>query len=736
MSLNNPQSTFQEKLERATELLYWHNYADALPLFESLVNEAPDHPEAKLGWAQTLFGLDRFSAAVEAYDQLILGYGETVEYLLGRAKARFESSDYEGTIGDCDRVLELHPNHPHALAYRGAGYLCDDEHETGYDDITLAVKLDPDFAFGQFFLGRALAGEDSLDEALVAYNRAIELDPNNAWHYSWRAHVWSAWGEDEKADADNDRSMQIKPNANAYHSRAHRWDGKGEFNKAYEDFAEAIRLEPKNTRHYNCRCSMLTSLGEYDLAYEDHETARLITEAAENEEDAMNLTAENRLLVYNLIQEHLAQTPMEEVEVTERNFPTRMAADLQVAIDKLADSGFEVLQFYALNQHSQPPSNFTQLYTKDRRNPPTPVTPQYIEVDIGEEEPIRCLKFGTWLVRKDGVNFVVLLDTVHHYQHIHFQVAAAQGAEKKAAVQGFFNYLEETIKKANCYRGKVLSLEYQESYNGQNVGVLVHNIRTVARDQVILPEATITLLERNVIQFVKQRPRLGELGLTTKKGLLFYGPPGTGKTHTIHYLAKSVPGQTTFLIAAEQVGMISEYMTLARLLQPSMVVIEDVDLIARDRTTMHTAVEEVLLNKLLNEMDGLKGDSNILFVLTTNRPEKLEAALAARPGRIDQAIEFPYPNPEGRAKLVKLYAKGMEVPPEVADVVVRKTDRVSASFIKELMRRATQFYLEREGTGAMQIEDVENALEEMLFSGGSLNRAMLGVGGATFGEEE
>jgi AAA+ superfamily predicted ATPase len=89
-----------------------------------------------------------------------------------------------------------------------------------------------------------------------------------------------------------------------------------------------------------------------------------------------------------------------------------------------------------------------------------------------------------------------------------------------------------------------------------------------------------------VIHFVGQRQRLSQFQQATKKGLLFYGPLGTGKTHTIHYLAKALEGHTTLLISAEQVGLLAEYMTLARLLQPSMVIIEDVDLIARDRTTL------------------------------------------------------------------------------------------------------------------------------------------------------
>jgi len=183
------------------------------------------------------------------------------------------------------------------------------------------------------------------------------------------------------------------------------------------------------------------------------------------------------------------------------------------------------------------------------------------------------------------------------------------------------------------------------------------------------------------------------------------------------------------LISAEQVGLLSEYMTLARLLQPSMVVLEDVDLIARDRANMNSPCDEILLNKLLNEMDGLKQDADILFILTTNRPESLEAALASRPGRIDQAIEFPLPDDSGRNKLIRLYSEGISLSGEVVADVVRRTEGVSAAFIKELMRRSVQFHIERNGSGEINSEDVSNALDEMLVSGGSLNLKLLGASG-------
>jgi ATP-dependent 26S proteasome regulatory subunit len=102
------------------------------------------------------------------------------------------------------------------------------------------------------------------------------------------------------------------------------------------------------------------------------------------------------------------------------------------------------------------------------------------------------------------------------------------------------------------------------------------------------------------------------------------------------------------VITADQVVLLEHYFKLARFLQPSIIVVEDVDLIARERTQLRGSGQEMLLNKLLNEMDGLREDAEIIFILTTNRPDQLEPALASRPGRSDQAIEFPLPDDIGR----------------------------------------------------------------------------------------
>jgi ATP-dependent 26S proteasome regulatory subunit len=157
------------------------------------------------------------------------------------------------------------------------------------------------------------------------------------------------------------------------------------------------------------------------------------------------------------------------------------------------------------------------------------------------------------------------------------------------------------------------------------------------------------------------------------------------------------------------------------------VVVEDVDLIARERTHMQVPGQEMLLNKLLNEMDGLREDAEIIFILTTNRPDQLEPALASRPGRIDQAIEFPLPDDIGRAKLVRLYGKALELPEDVVQTIVSKTKGTSAAFIKELMRRSAQFLVQSGQGKVLTASAVDAAIEQMVVLGGSLNLKLLGA---------
>jgi ATP-dependent Clp protease adapter protein ClpS len=423
---------------------------------------------------------------------------------------------------------------------------------------------------------------------------------------------------------------------------------------------------------------------------------------------------------------HFADIPQDQLIATSRQFPGHMRPDVQAAVDKLFSAS--PIRFFGVHErHRYETLTFASLSRfGDVAHAIAPA--QYQEVEIGEAEPVKCLDNGLWLCAADDLRYAVLLSA--HREHgeeagVRIEIVAPAGTTGTEFVRRSFSDIENAVNAAHCYRGKVLSFDAGANYRGRSQGLMVHKLPPVERANVILPEATLKLLDRNVLNFVGDRAELRRLGQSTRKGILLYGPPGTGKTHTIRYLASNLPGHTTLIITAAQIALLGAYMNLARLLQPTMVVIEDVDLIARDREMMGPC-EETLLNRLLNEMDGLKEDADILFVLTTNRPEQLEGALANRPGRIDQAIEIPLPDDVSRRKLIQLYGNGLALDEALVSEAAHRTRGVSAAFIKEMMRRTAQASISRNGGTTIRSADLGEALDDMLFASGKLNVKLLG----------
>lgn len=427
------------------------------------------------------------------------------------------------------------------------------------------------------------------------------------------------------------------------------------------------------------------------------------------------------------LKRHFLGVDVAKLTTASREYPIPARVDLQRAIDELLPRFSAPKQFGLHVEHAH--ETLTLGHLLGNHHSRVVIGPlQYEEVDIGEVLPVRCVGRALWLARDGRFPFALILGPAARYGQLtgtSLEIVVAPGQHGTDLVRQLYDGIDNRVKAASSYRGRVISLGTSDRYTGTLGAIRVHKLKRVEQEQLVLPAATVALLNRNVIGFVEQREKLKALGLPAKKGLLFYGPPGTGKTHTIHYLATRLPQHTTLLIAAEEVGLLEHYFQLARFLQPAILVIEDADLIARAREQMNGPCDEVLLNKLLNEMDGLREDAEILFVLTTNRPQQIESALAARPGRIDQAIEFPLPDDDGRRRLARLYAGGLEIQPQVVERIVQKTHGASAALIKELMRRSAQFLLETRDV-RLTPEHVDLALEEMLFQGGSLNAKLLG----------
>jgi ATP-dependent 26S proteasome regulatory subunit len=167
-------------------------------------------------------------------------------------------------------------------------------------------------------------------------------------------------------------------------------------------------------------------------------------------------------------------------------------------------------------------------------------------------------------------------------------------------------------------------------------------------------------------------------------------------------------------------------------LQPSVVVVEDVDLIAEERS--HRPGEHPLLFQLLNEMEGLNSATDVTFLLTTNRADLLEPALAARPGRVDLAAELPLPDAVARRALIRLYQGRLVLDDTGVDAVVARTDGVTAAFLKELLRKAALLAAEADasadadGSGPIRVTDghLEAALDQLLAGRSQLTRVLLG----------
>jgi ATP-dependent 26S proteasome regulatory subunit len=235
-------------------------------------------------------------------------------------------------------------------------------------------------------------------------------------------------------------------------------------------------------------------------------------------------------------------------------------------------------------------------------------------------------------------------------------------------------------------------------------------------------------LERHTIDFSRNIDRLRAAGRHLKRGILLHGEPGTGKTLSAMYLASQMRGRTVLLMTGAAMGSIETACTLGRLLQPATVILEDVDLIGTERH-FQTVDANALLFELLNQMDGLAEDVDVLFVLTTNRPDILEPALAARPGRIDQAIEIPLPDPECRRRLIDLYGLGLRLGGDANDLLIEKTEGASAAFIRELLRRAAVFAAVADDSGEIVVrnEHLQEAITELLTTGGELTKSLLGA---------
>jgi hypothetical protein len=355
-----------------------------------------------------------------------------------------------------------------------------------------------------------------------------------------------------------------------------------------------------------------------------------------------------------------------------------------------------------------------------------PGNPASVNLASGPDGQVRpCVRCGVYLVTAQDERMALLLRGAAPEMGQDAVSVQIVGRDPESATRAAAEIRAATLEH-NVFRGQVLSFGQEVFGHGRTL-LQFHRRPTMGADQLILAPPTLAEIQRQVVEVARHKDRLLAAGQHLKRGLLLYGPPGTGKTHTVRYLTSRLAGTTVLQLTGNAMHLIAEACSVARALQPSMLVIEDVDLIADDRG-MHPG-QHPLLFQLLNEMDGLAEDADVVFVLTTNRADLLEPALAARPGRVDQAVALELPDADARRALFELYRGALEVDTSALDDVIARCEGVTASFLKELLRRAALLAATRTpGTDAIGVSavDLSTALDELLDTRNAMTRTLLG----------
>lgn len=229
---------------------------------------------------------------------------------------------------------------------------------------------------------------------------------------------------------------------------------------------------------------------------------------------------------------------------------------------------------------------------------------------------------------------------------------------------------------------------------------------------------------QEVVTFLKQPEKFTAIGAKIPRGVLLIGPPGTGKT----LLAKAIAGEAGvpfFSISGSEfvemfVGVgasrVRDLFKKAKENAPCLIFIDEIDAVGRQRGVGYGGgndEREQTLNQLLTEMDGFEGNSGIIVIAATNRPDVLDTALL-RPGRFDRQVTVDYPDLEGRHKILGIHAQNKKIAPEVElATIARRTPGFTGADLANVMNEAAIFTARRRKE-AITMAEVNDAIDRVV----------------------
>ncbi|WP_343328022.1 ATP-dependent zinc metalloprotease FtsH3 [Leptolyngbya sp. CCY15150] len=247
-----------------------------------------------------------------------------------------------------------------------------------------------------------------------------------------------------------------------------------------------------------------------------------------------------------------------------------------------------------------------------------------------------------------------------------------------------------------------------------------------------IEQAKLELAE--VVDFLKNADRFTAIGAKIPKGVLLVGPPGTGKT----LLAKAVAGEAGvpfFSISGSEfvemfVGVgasrVRDLFEQAKSNAPCIVFIDEIDAVGRQRGAGlggGNDEREQTLNQLLTEMDGFEGNTGIIIIAATNRPDVLDAALL-RPGRFDRQVVVDRPDYAGRLEILNVHARGKTLAKDVdLDRIARRTPGFTGADLSNLLNEAAILAARRNLT-EISMDEVNDAIDRVLAGPEKKDRVM------------
>jgi len=247
-----------------------------------------------------------------------------------------------------------------------------------------------------------------------------------------------------------------------------------------------------------------------------------------------------------------------------------------------------------------------------------------------------------------------------------------------------------------------------------------------------IEQAKLELTE--VVDFLKNADRFTAVGAKIPKGVLLVGPPGTGKT----LLARAVAGEAGvpfFSISGSEfvemfVGVgasrVRDLFEQAKTNAPCIVFIDEIDAVGRQRGAGlggGNDEREQTLNQLLTEMDGFEGNTGIIVIAATNRPDVLDAALL-RPGRFDRQIVVDRPDYAGRLEILRVHARGKTLAKDVdLERIARRTPGFTGADLSNLLNEAAILAARRNLT-EISMDEVNDAIDRVLAGPEKKDRVM------------